>query len=396
MGNSFRAGKPSPWWGLTWAMAMFGLVNGCLVIPARAASAKVIATATPQDCDIGGARVDPLERSSLQGRSGFLRCRDHASNDLITEQELQNGRFAGAVRYFTHGRVSREQFLNERGNLNGRSREFGAKGQLLREVNYENGVMAGLARSFHADGRLQRASFYGAEGEMAYAEFTQRGDLRSLRCAERPLLGPVVDDVTLCGFKARPSQVSFLAESGALRARATFAAGRRTYYETFQDNGLPATQEEMVPAGRIERIFGADGVRRREVLWTLNDGLAVREREQEFSSAGTLTRERRWSQGQLVGEQTYYLNGQPRSKARYTGVGTARRLETQDYYESGLLSAEGSYIDTGRYAPTPVGTHRQFDPQGRVRSETIYDNRGRQLREDELADEPARRMPSGR
>jgi len=215
--------------------------------------------------------------------------------------------------------------------------------------------------------------------------------------------------------------VSFVAETGTLRARATFAGGRRTRYETFQDNGLPATQEELAPGGRIERIFGADGVRRREVLWSQADGQAgqglspglgqttsqgQREREQEFSSAGTLTRERRWSQGQLASEQTFYLNGQPRSKARYTVVDGVRTLETQDFYDSGVMSAEGAYIDTGRYAPIPVGLHRQFDLQGRLKTETLYDMRGRLLRErsvnsaggpsreDEVMEDGVRRPPA--
>lgn len=382
MRNSTPARSLPIWHGRVFGVAVFGLATSLLSVSAWAAQ---------QDCEVGGARVDPAVAGALQGRSGSLRCRDHDSNDLVREQELQNGHFVGSVRYYSHGRLSREQTLNERGNLNGRSREFGPLGQLLREGTYENGALVGLARSFHPDGRLQRASFYTAEGEAAYAEFTRRGELRSLRCADRPLLVPAVDDASLCGFRTRPSQVAFLAENGTLRARATFVSGRRARYETFQDNGLPATEEELVPAGRIERIFGADGVRRREVLWTLNDGQGVREREQEFASSGTLTRERRWSQGQLVSEQTFYLNGQPRSKARYIGTGAGRRLETQDYYENGTLSAEGSYIDTGRYAPTPVGTHRQFDALGRIRTESVYDNRGRLLRDDEPNDEAARR-----
>lgn len=383
MRNSPPARSLTTWHGRAFGAALLGVAASLVCLPSRAAQ---------QDCEIAGAKVDPAASAGLQGRSGLLRCRDHDNNDLVLEQEVQNGRFTGAIRSYSHGRLSREQSLNDRGNLNGRSREFGPAGQLLREGTYENGTLVGLARSFHPDGRVQRASFYTAGGESAYAEFTRRGELRSLRCADRPLLVPAVDDATLCGFKGKLSQVAFLAENGTLRARATFVAGRRARYETFQDNGLPATEEELVPAGRIERIFGADGVRRREVLWTLNDSQGVREREQEFASTGTLTRERRWSQGQLISEQTFYLNGQPRSKARYIGTGNGRRLETQDYYENGALSAEGSYIDTGRYAPTPVGTHRQFDPLGRIKSESVYDNRGRLLRDDELPpDEAARR-----
>ena len=360
-----------------------------------------VAAQAAQHCEIGGVSVVPAQKQSLQGRSGVMRCLENG--ELVREQDLQNGRFVGAVRYFTNGRLSREQFLNERGNLQGRSREFAPGGQLLREGSYDNGAFAGLVRSFLPDGRLQRASFFGAEGELAYAEFNRQGELRALRCGDRPLLAPAVDDARLCGFSPRPSQVSFVAESGVLRARATFSAGKRLRYETFQDNGLPATQEEISAAGRVERIFGADGARRREVLWSLGDGPSQREREQEFSSAGTLTRERLWRQGELVSEQTFYLNGQPRSKARYTGAGNHRILETQDFHDNGLPAAQGSYIDTGRYAPTPVGTHRQFDPQGRIRSETVYDQRGRLqrerawdltgnlLRDDEVQEDGARR-----
>jgi len=361
-----------------------------------------------QVCEVGGATVNPADRATLQGRSGVMRCTATGGGPVLREQDLQNGRFTGAVRYFSNGHLSREQFLNDRGNLQGRSREYAPGGQLLRESSYDNGALVGLVRSYHLDGRPQRVSFYGPQGEAAYAEFTRNGDLRSLRCGDRPLLSPAVDDARLCGFASRPSQVSFVAENGALRARATFVNGRRMRYETFQDSGLPATQEEILPSGRVERIFGADGVRRREVLWSLSDahGQGQREREQEFSSAGTLTRERRWSQGQLSSEQTFHVNGQPRSKARYTITAGTRTLETQDFFETGVMSAEGSYVDTGRYAPTPVGAHRQFDAQGRLRSETVYDMRGRLLRDrvldtvgnvlrdDELLEDGARRSPA--
>ncbi|WPB56730.1 hypothetical protein [Xylophilus sp. GOD-11R] len=384
------------WQDIGRAVVMIGLASGLQI--AHAASAAPI-------CDVNGAVMNPTDKVAVQGRTGVMRCRDAVTGQVVREQDLQSGRFTGAVRYFTNGHLSREQFVNEKGNLQGRSREFAAGGQLLREGNYENGALNGLTRNFHPDGRLQRASFYGPAGELAYAEFTRRGDLRSLKCADRPVLAPAVDDARLCGFAPRPSQVSFVAESGALRARATFVAGSRVRYETFQDNGLPATQEETSANGRIERIFGADGTRRREVVWALVDGASQRDREMEFSSSGRLTRERRWSQGELSSEQTYYLNGQPRSKARYTSSGSVRTLETQDYYENGMLAAQGSYVDTGRYAPTPVGIHRQFDMQGRPKAESVYDTRGRLLRErswdpagvvlrdDEVLEDGSRRGP---
>ncbi|MES2183257.1 MAG: hypothetical protein V4505_01815 [Pseudomonadota bacterium] len=334
-----------------------------------------------QDCDIGGEPVNPANGHTTQGKTGLMRCRDRDTGQVVREQELQNGKFMGVVRYFTDGKLSREQTVNERGNMQGRAREFAPGGQVLREATYDNGTQTGLSRSFHPNGQLHRATFYGPQGEQAYAEFTARGELRGLRCGDKPLLAPAVDDAKLCGFPSRLSQVQFVAENGSLRARATYQAGKRVRYETYQDNGTPAQQEEVSATARIERSFGPEGNKRREMQWALNGTQAVREREQEFAASGAITRERRWANGELSSEQTFYLNGQPRSKARYTQSGPGRMLETQEFYDNGVLSAEGSYVDTGRYAPTPVGTHRQFDTQGRVKSESVYDARGRITRE---------------
>lgn len=380
-----------------------GVRIGCRAMLILAALTASTAWAV-QDCELNGEPVNPANGHATEGRSGILRCRDLDSGQLVREQELQNGRFMGAVRYYAAGRLSREYSVNERGNMQGRSQEFAANGQLVRDASYEDGRQVGLARTYYADGQLQRASFYGPAGELAYAEFTSRGELRGLRCADRPVLAPVVDDARLCGFPLRTSTVAFMAENGAVHARATFVAGKRLRYETFQDNGLPAQQEEVTLTSRVERSFGPNGAKRREVLWAINGGKAVREREQEFAANGALTRERLWIQGELSSESTYYLNGQPRSKARYAMVDNKRLLETREFYDNGVLAAEGRYIDTGRYAPMPTGAHRRYDMQGRLKSESVYDSRGRIIRErawdadgnllrdDELSEDSSRKV----
>lgn len=380
-----------------------GVHIGCRAVIVLAALTAGTAWAV-QDCELNGEPVNPANGHTTQGKSGTMRCRDRDSGQPVREQELQNGKFMGAVRYYTAGKLSREYSVNERGNMQGRSQEFAANGQLVREASYDDGRQVGLARTFYVDGQLQRASFYGPTGELAYAEFTSRGELRGLRCAERPVLAPVVDDAKLCGFPLRTSTVAFVAESGAVRARGTFVAGKRLRYETFQDNGLPAQQEEVTLTSRVERSFGPNGAKRREVLWAVNNGKAVREREQEFAANGALTRERLWTQGELSSESTYYLNGQPRSKAQYTMAGTTRVLETREFYDNGMLAAEGRYIDTGRYAPVPTGTHRRYDMQGKLKSESVFDSRGRisrertwdadgaLLRDDELFEDGSRKV----
>jgi antitoxin component YwqK of YwqJK toxin-antitoxin module len=359
-----------------------------LGLAAAAVLAPLGARAAVQDCEIAGEAVRPASPSTLAGKSGTMRCRDRDSGQLVQEQEVQNGRIAGLHRIYANGRLVREQSVNAQGNLQGLLREFDAAGGLLlREASYSNGNRVGLARSFHpGTQQLQRVSFHAAPGgELAAAEFTPSGQLRALRCGGKPLLAPAFDDSRPCGFAGNgPGPVVPLyADNGNLRARVTFAAGRLVRQDTFYDNGQLAQQQEPTPTGYVERSFASDGTLRREVSWQVRPNAApVREHEQEFAANGAPVRERRWRQGELVGEDTFYLNGQPRSRAQYgVAPGGERWLQIRNFYDSGVLAGESSYADNGRYAPVPVGTHRQYDPQGKIKSETVYDTRGRIARE---------------
>ena len=334
-------------------------------------------------CDVNGVSVNPQNGMALPpaARTGVLRCLDPETSMPVREQAVKNGALTGPVRYFRDGVLVREQMTDQQGNLQGPSREFGPKGQVLSDISYDNGLKSGLARSFYPNGKLDRATFYGPEGELAFAEFTTRGELSSLHCGDKPLLAPAVDDARLCGFPSRMSQLFFMSESGMVRARGRYLAGKRLRFETFQENGMPAQLEETTGTTRVERTFGADGAKRREVTWSIANGVPTREMEQEFTASGALTRERRWTLGELSSESTYFPDGRPRSKARYTLVGASRVLETREFHDNGVLSAEGRYIDTGRYAPTPTGIHRKFDLKGQIKSETRFDARGRMQRE---------------
>ncbi|RZL53103.1 MAG: hypothetical protein EOP70_16260 [Variovorax sp.] len=143
-----------------------------------------------------------------------------------------------------------------------RSREFHPAGQVLREAVYEDGHEVGLVRGFHANGQLRRGAFHiHPGGERAVVEFTESGQLAALRCADRPLLAPVVDDARLCGFDGVPSQVELHDARGGLRT---------------------------------ERRFSPDGVKRYELV-SLVGARAFKQRELEYSDRGTLVRERAWN-----------------------------------------------------------------------------------------------------
>ena len=345
-----------------------------------------------QDCEIDGQSVNPANGSTTAGKTGLMRCKERGSNELQREAQVQNGVFMGPVRIYEKGRLAKEHSVNAKGNMQGPAREFSPGGQLLREATYDDGQERGLVRSFYPGGQLRRATFYPDTGsERAFVEFTERGLISALRCGEAPMLAPVVNDARLCGFAGGPSQVDLFDARGTLRSRLSYMAGKRVRTQDFYDNGKTSLLDETVGNQRTERSFSSEGVKRRETVSLLVERTAVKQREQEFSEKGTLVRDQRWSPaGDPVGDDSYYLNGQPRSRAVYSGAGDARTVEVTEFYDSGQRAAQGRYLAAGRGGRlVPIGAHQRFSEKGRLRAESDFDAKGRVTRErawDENAD----------
>lgn len=352
---------------------------GCLLLGAAGLAHAV------QDCELNGQSVNPANGSSTAGKTGLMRCKERDSGELQREQELRNGVFMGLVRFYDKGKLVKEHSVNANGNLDGRAREFGPTGQLTREASYSNGSALGLVRSFHPSGQLRRASFHEEPGgERASAEFTERGQLSALRCGDKPMLAPAADDARLCGFAGALSNVELFDAKGQLLARMSYAGGKRLRGEGLYDNGQPSVQEEVNGSQRTERRFSPDGVKRREIVSLLVERGAVRQHELEFSERGTLVREQRWNPaGEPLGDDSYYLNGQPRSKTTYSGEGAAARIaEITEFHDNGQRAAHGRYSAAGpRGRQLPIGTHQRFNAKGQLVAESSYDDKGRLTRE---------------
>ncbi|RYX96783.1 MAG: hypothetical protein EOO28_05805 [Comamonadaceae bacterium] len=349
-----------------------------------------------QDCDIAGQSVNPNNGYTTAGKTGLMRCKDRDTGQLQREQELQNGKFMGLVRFYEDGKLAKEHSVNEKGNRNGRAREFTPDGTVLRDATYDNGGELGLVRSFYPSGKLRRVSFQAQPGgEQAYAEFNERGQLSALRCGEKPLLAPAADDARLCGFggasAASPSRIELFDDRGTLSARSSYLAGQRVRHESLHASGQPNYQDEISGSTRVQRYFNTSGEKRREAQLQLqpNGKSWATEREQDFAPNGTLTRDRRWSAGKAVSEETFYLNGQPRSKVEYgvagsggnSNNGSPALQKTTDYYDSGRVASIEFYSNVNRMRQIPVGTHQRYSESGKLVSESIYDDRGRIARE---------------
>ena len=360
----------------------------------------VLATLRPaslavQTCELNGQHVNPANGNTTAGKTGLMRCREAEGGPLVREEELRNGVFIGAVRYFKHGVLERDYSINERGNRDGLAREYSGQ-TLVREETYRNGTTVGLAkRWFPKGGALKRASFQNDEGrEEAAAEFTSKGQLAELRCGTRALLAPAADDAAWCGFAdSAPVTVTLYADNGRPRGRITHERGLRRRIESLGAEGELRELTEIRDTGGFERSFHADGKLRREQQWLLveQDGgrksrVVVLDRESHAS--GVAVRERRWTPvarggAELQLEQSWYLNGQPRSKLERTaGEGGATLLRRTDYFDNGQPQREGLYsVDVRERGERPTGVHKVFDEQGRLSFESTYDAKGQLVRE---------------
>jgi antitoxin component YwqK of YwqJK toxin-antitoxin module len=196
-----------------------------------------------QSCEIDGQSVNPNNGNTTAGKTGLMRCRESDGGPVVREEELRNGVFIGVVRHFRGGVLEREHSVNEKGNREGRAREFaatpGATNQVLRDETLRNGTTIGVARTWLASGTLKRVSFHGDDGrEQAVAEFTPQAKLADLRCGTQPLLAPEADDATWCGHRGKgPVAVELYSNNGAVRGRLTQERGERRKVETLWDSG---------------------------------------------------------------------------------------------------------------------------------------------------------------
>lgn len=381
----------------TLACAAFGIV-AALAAPAFAI----------QSCELNGESVNPSHGGTTQGKSGLMRCRESDTGMPVREQELQNGKFMGVVRYFKAGQLEREYRVNEQGNREGESREWNVadgKRVLVREETNANGKTVGIARSWYPTGQRRRITFYGDdEREQASVEFTATGKLAALRCAPRPVFANDFDDKAACGHGGAVSTVVFFGSKDLPTSRVAIERGERRKVETLWEDGSVRQLRETNASGGLERNFAADGTKRREQQWVTipaagDTSSSARSRnietlDQEFHESGKLVRERKWVPGErggeIVSESRWYLNGQLKDRSEFGNSNGKRVRRESSFYDNGKLASVGEWLLTeSRFSRndaygTPFGSHKTFDDQGRLRGERIFDERGKVAREREF------------
>jgi antitoxin component YwqK of YwqJK toxin-antitoxin module len=360
----------------------FGGLRHALVVALALLCLPVHAAVT--DCEVNGKSVSPYNGATTAGLSGIMRCVDRQTRQVVSEQELQNGKTMGVQKYYEKGRLQREFSTNEKGNREGIARTFGPDGLVLTEEQLINSERQGLQKRYYPGGALQALSFHEAKPagsrsqELASIELTTQGQISELRCAQRPVLRfERIDDRQLCGFAGLSKVDLYSAERKT--GRLELLQGKRLLSETLWDNGTVRSLAVSREGRYNEKFFNRSGNLMREADYALQEETRRKEIEQQFHESGAKTSEKRWSQGQLTHEFSWYLNGQPRTTDEFKG----EQQLSKRFHDNGLLAFEGSFLRE-RYNQKRIGQHRHFDDKGRVSLEQTFDAQGKITRERRL------------
>jgi antitoxin component YwqK of YwqJK toxin-antitoxin module len=340
------------------------------ILPLLCAAALVFgppAAAAGRDCTLDGQPVNLDNGSTTAGRSGRVTCIDDAGQ-VVSEQELRDGRFIGFERRRDLWGNLLERSVNANGNTDGVAREYWPGGQLKSEAGYEDGRRIGVGRSFDKDGRPASVSFAAAgQAPGARLEFDPDGRLTSLQCASHSQLP---EDREPCGFAGR--RTTSLYRRGYESERVTYEQGRLLRHEALDAEGRLASSVERRDGREVRRRFHPDGRPATETV--VADGFVVEERE-------------------------WYMNGQLRGETTREAKERDARSETRRWQDDGAPSEAETRIGERRVSHTRYGPAARplliedYDAEGHVSRRRRFDDQGQPLADDYLHPDGSRRAP---
>ena len=365
---------------------------------------------------MNGKPVNPSDGSAIAGLSGLLRCRDDDTGQLQREQELRAGKYLGIERFFDrNGKLSKERSVNERGNSQGRVREFWPSGQLKRESLADNGDARGLVRSFAQNGEPESVRFIQDRQELFLLEYNAQGQMTALQC---PAASVTHEDRKPCGFEGR-TDTTLYGSHGEKLALRTYEQGRQLAATLWQDDGTLAGQQLFDGGRRVQRRYSAQGaapgksVLREERIFEPDTNAlnATRGRLQSlklWGANGQLTEAHDYADGREVALQRWYLNGKLRERRARTGTGDQARVLRDSFSDAGVLLRRERLIAGTDDADVPIGAQQTFHGDGTLASEEtwspldasgrtrlaarrLWDESGRLTADDDIMEDGSRR-----
>jgi antitoxin component YwqK of YwqJK toxin-antitoxin module len=340
------------------------------------------------DCELNGKPVNLSNGSSTAGETGLIRCRHRDTGVIQREEELRDGKLMGQARYFRDGVLESEFQLNAAGNKEGAFRKYAAtrgNNTLLEEAQYRNGLTVGQRLLFAPDGSLRDVIAYDDAGhEVAVAKLNAQGQLRTLRCAQLPVLEPRVHDRVLCGHDNTASEVSLFDAKGRLAERVSYQRGKLLRATEFREDGSKRAEEEHTADGSVERSFAKNGVKVEELQYVGSGLKRIKTLELQYYESGKPKSELRYRDRELQLERHWYMNGQPQTRREQMELAGHPGMRESHYHDNGQLASDGFMAhEPGDWGPTsrPIGLHKSFYESGRPQSESTYDAQGNLTRE---------------
>lgn len=344
-----------------------------------------------EDCSLNGESVSMYNGATTAGKTGIIQCKDRETGKLSREREIKAGKIYGLSRQYRDGILVLEFRDEENGQRHGLTREYASNGKLIKEETEDHGKRKGLQREWTAEGKLKKLELIGnSEAESASIRWNADGSINSLRCANKPILAPHVDDANLCGFKAKPSKLTYFNDNGQKRATETLLAGIVQESTQFDYNsGKVRSTSELKNNELTETSYGDNGNKRYQVVFNMAEKSRAFIRKTEFHENGSLIKEQKFTmleqdgrrRNVLVEETQFYLNGQTSVQDRYRYDEKYPILETKSFSDKGKLIDTTSYVLESSYRRRAIGIHQHFFENGNLAHEYHYDAAGKIYRQ---------------
>ncbi len=260
--------------------------------------------------------------------SGQVVCRD--GGKVVWEAVLSGGKLNGLERETRSDGAYHRSWVQ--GVQQGIARDFDKSGKLKQEEAYSKGVKTGPTKTFHPNGKLERA--WDMKGSV---EYLADGKLRNLQCA-KPVVSPEM--TRLCGYDGKPSTVRLHDSAGKVIETITYldgstaksiAKGEGKAAVTYENKGGISTRTEKYPSGKLKSVATAKGT---QVL-----------SEKTYFKSGRLEAERRWDGERLAQETLYFENGQVALEKKRRGGASSKLVDARTFYDDGGKELVGSYVE---------------------------------------------------
>lgn len=299
-----------------------------------AVSTAVAAGIGGQICQFAGKVIQDPDRVEFEKKSGVVLCKDEANGVVRTERRYdkgrliyqklsyENGKMESEVEYYKNGEAKYEKrgepdgsydwlINNENGSQHGARRRYFANGKVASESNYNDGTITGNSTDYYESGRVKALRFYKNGGSpLVEISYREDGQVFDLTCAAKSM---IAEDVAPCGFGGKPGVVKRQVVGGG-ESVYTYVNGKEVSSQTAgtTQGGSSDTSKDGI---RILRDTYPNGKTKRELIRNANTGEAS---ERRFAESGQILLDHKGrTDGSMLEETEWYMNGQVKRKARF-------------------------------------------------------------------------------